>query len=329
MIDDLEDQLRRYGDALEEHLSAPNVAVMAVARPSRRRFLVPITAAAALLLIVVGVAVLDDDSSTVPVTADEREDLPGPTTSTTATTEPGMTPTTTSGASAETPTTTSVTPAESPVTGSVAWAGRDARATLAVAACRAADTTRGCPAAITVPVGDDGAFEITLPDGTWNVVAYVAAQRSCIFNCSWPDAPLDAVRSNVATVTSGTTSNEPLSFTVSARVVDVFVRDRNDKPFDGGGVQATDARCNGMATCPEVQTPEFVGASAADGAVRLVLDTTVTYVLHGQATNTGWPDPAWTNEGNTFWFSPDETMRGDALDEGHVFRVDGAPAEPS
>lgn len=131
---------------------------------------------------------------------------------------------------------------------------------------------------------------------------------------------------NAVTVTGASDSHD-LALSISARVVDVLVRDRSGKPFAGGGVQVTDARCS-ADPCPNGIVPMFVQASAIDGAVRLVVDPGRTYVMHRQATNTGWSDPQWTNEGNTFWFSPDIRISGSDLSDGYVFRVEGEPATP-
>jgi hypothetical protein len=195
-------------------------------------------------------------------------------------------------------------------------------------------------------VADDSSFDLTLPpaaEGTiWRVAAYVDVQhvpwQQCVFSCVWAAAPLNVVRGSVIEV--GANVDQTLALSVAARVVDVFVRDRNGQPFQspadargitGEGVQVTDAGCE-HDPCPEDQVPMFMQASTPDGATRLVVNPDVRYVLHGQAMNMrgqGWVDPPYTEGGNEFWFSPDEVMSGAELDEGHVFYVDGAPAESS
>jgi len=335
VTDQLTDQLRRYGDALEEHIDSPSAA-MVVALPTRpRRRQVLAAAVAAVVLVGVGAFVLArDDASTVPVTTDDKDTTERSTTTTTAAVDEPTPTTIATGSPTTTSSTTTTAPArESHVRGSVDWIGRDPRGVLRVGACPSSDTALGCPSMVVTTVADDGSFDLTLPavpDGArWHVAAYVAvpASEGCVFTCVWEKKPRDVVRSEVVDVEPNV--DQTRSFSVSARVIDVFVRDRNGNPFAGGGVQATDARCQAASSggCPEDKVPMFVPSSPADGAARLVLDTNVRYDLHGQAANTGWADPQWTNDGNEFWFSPEETVSGAELDEGHVFYVDGAPAE--
>ena len=304
MLDQLTDQLRRYGDAVEEHLLQREDHPLP--EPRRQRYPQLASIAAALALLVIGgVALWTRDnprSSKVATRGSETSQ-------------------------------TSAPPAGATITlaGTATWTGLDPRSELRVAACPQDDVARACPSMRSTAVADDGTFTLNVPSSTdpslrWDVVAYVPATKpSCVFNCAFPEAPRNAVLGERVTVTPASASQELLSLDVSARVIDVLVRDRNGQPFDGGGVQVTDARCT-EAACPTDIVPMFVRASVADGAVRLVLAPEITYVIHGQATNTGWPDPAWTNEGNTFWFSPDVRVQGNDLSDGFVFTVDGAPA---
>lgn len=129
-----------------------------------------------------------------------------------------------------------------------------------------------------------------------------------------------------AATISDAASTESLRLTVTARVVDVFVRDRNDQPFEGGGLLVTDRRCP-ESPCPDGQARSFAAASSTDGSVRIVVDPAETYDLMGMAQNTGWPNPLITRpDGSGSWHSPTFTARGSDIDEGQVFLVDGAPA---
>ena len=306
MPDPIVDQLRRYGDRLEDVLVARDVVTVGHGRRATRWSRSAVAVAAASVVLVVGAAAV--------LLRDEAPE-------TTVATERGPQP------SAPAP------PAPTALAGTATWEGRDARAELRVAACPDDDLAVACPTMRTTSVADDGSFTLALPPDApsarrWRVVAYVqAGVGSCVFNCEFPRAPRNAVTGPAVTVTSAATGRAPLRLTVAARVVDVAVRDRNGDVFSGGGVQATDARCDG-SSCPNDVVPMFVQAST-DGSVRLTLDPSASYEIHGQATNTGWPDPAWTNDGSTFWFSPSVLVSGDELADGHVFLVDGAPAGPT
>lgn len=224
------------------------------------------------------------------------------------------------------PTPASDPPSVTTISGTANWATRDPRGDLRVGACPASDPQPACPHLRTVEAAADGAFTLALPAdvaSTWLVAAYViATPGGCVFHCQWRGA-------QAGPTTSVSIGDVPaaVELTVSARVVDVLVRDRNGQPFEGGGVQASDLRCTDDPPdeCRGEHASMFVRA-AGDGSTRLVLDPTAHYELHGQATNTGWPDPAWTHEGSTFWFSPSLTTTGADLPEGHVFHVDGAAA---
>lgn len=353
MVDELTDQLRRYADALEDQLTStrPAPVVPMPARPRRRQLL----AAAAAIVVAVGVGafvVAREDDTTVPVRTDDGE--------VTATTTTMVEDASTTTAAAEDPSTTSpdenaatTTIQESPTTtmpareahvrGSADWPGRETRGELFVGACPSTDTGVACRTMRVTPVAGDGSFDVNLPPvpgaSTWRVAAFVSVEHAswqpCVFSCSWADAPLNVVRGEVVIVEANV--DQTLALSVSARVVDVFVRDRNGEPFPGsadandkygGGVQATDTRCT-TATCPEDKVQMFRMASPTDGATRLVVNPDVRYGFHGQALNMGWSDPQWTNNGDEFWFSPEEFMSGAELDEGHVFYVDGAPAGSS
>lgn len=353
MVEELQDQLRRYADALEEHLdpAAWTTAVLMSKRERPRRRV--LTAVAAIVLIgAVGLGIVvatgDEDSATTVLTDDEdatTTSIDPPTTSTTmsgaeatttTTITTGTTMTTggpTTSTSSTVPTTsTSVTAAPTArISGSVAWPGRDSRGVVRVGACPSNDTSLSCPSMRSTAVRRDGTYELSLPPleegAIWRVTAYVTVQQfDCVFNCAWANAPRNVVRGQVHDVAPNV--DHTLDLSVAARVVDVFVRDRDGNPFEGGGVQVTDTRCND-GTCPEDKIQSFYIASSSDGAARLVVNPDLSYAFHGQAVNTGWPhDPEpWTNGDDEFWFSPDETMTGAALDEGHVFYINGGPAD--
>ena len=240
------------------------------------------------------------------------------------------TPTTTAGAS-PTPTTTS-TPTTAPkftsVRGTATWTGgRDSRATLRVGACPVGNTETACGSAWRVAdVGPDGSFELLLPtDGSprdWNVAALVShGQYDCAFNCYWRTS-----QAGRPTTISDGSPPSTLELSVAARVVDVFVRDRNNRPFAGGGVFVRDIRCP-ERPCPSDQAPMYSQASSTDGAARIIVDPALTYDLFGMAQNTGWPNPKYTNpDGSTSWHSPEIRRKGSEITEGYVFLVDGAPA---
>jgi hypothetical protein len=295
VVDEPTEQLRRYGDALERHIGQSEIAVTSIPR-QRSRWLLSVAAAIALVAVGAVVALQRHEPRAGQVATD------GP-----ASTIPtGSGPTT--------------------VSGSISWVGRDARAVLRVAACPESDSELACGSGQTATAADDGTFTLTLPATTsraWRVAAYVAPRSTCVFNCRFPEAPRNAILGETFTVPAGTVS-EAMAFTVTARVLEVSVRDRDGRPFNGGGVQATDVGCSTSDCAGDASM--FAMASPIDGSVVLVLHPDVTYVLHGQATNTGWPDPQWTHDGSTFWFSPDLTVKGRELDDGHVFTVEGGPA---
>ena len=310
---DLEDQLRSYGEAAERR----SLAVQSVVREVPRRRARHLIAAAAAGIVVVGAALVatnDGDVEHVSVADSPVTSMP----STTEATPP----------STATPTTvaTSVPPRLATIEGTATWVeGRDERAVLRVGACPVDEVAAGCPTMRSIAVDADGSFELALPtDGAreWNVAAYVIASPSgCVFDCEWRGAQVGP-----ATQISLDAPPDAVALTVTARVVDVFVRDSRGEPFTGGGVQVTDLRCTDRApACRSEVAPMFMQAAAEDGAVRLVVEPSTRYEVHGQATNTGWDDPAWTNDGNTFWFSESIEVHGRDLEEGYVFLIDGAP----
>jgi hypothetical protein len=294
-MNDIEDQLRRYGEASERHALADEPIMLDTVsrRPARNAFL----AVAAGLVVVVAVGVLvvraDDDSARVSIAG---------------------------------PPPTGDAPLLPTIRGTATWTGGpDERGSLRVGACPADDQSPRCPAMRSTDVAADGSFTLGLPadsSSDWKVAAYVTPSiAGCVFTCEWRGA-------QVGPVTTVAVDQPPatIELTVAARIIDVFVRDSRGEPFAGGGVQVTDLRCTGTpAACRGELAPMFMTASATDGATRLVVDPSISYEFHGQATNTGWPNPAWTNNGSTFWFSPNITRYGRELTEGYVFLVDGAP----
>lgn len=312
MPDELLDQLRRYGEALERSIlpgeSGRAVVVSLPSRGPRRRVL---AVAAASFVVVAGaalVALARDDPRLDHVTTAED-------------------PASTSTAPVDA-TTTRVAPLMTTLNGSASWTGGpDARATLRVGACPV-DAQPGCPELRSASVEPDGSFALVLPieseSRQWRLAAYVTLDDgACVFNCQFPARPQGAVVGPSMTVSP---SDPPQASTlpVAARVVDVYVRDRDGKPFVGGGVQVTDLRCR-TGECPDGLTAMFVPASDVDGAARVVVDPSATYEVHGQASNTGWPEPQYMNDGSAFWFSPAYEVKGSDLRDGHVFLVDGAP----
>ena len=298
MPDELLDQLRRYGEAVERSVRRDDTAVGAT--PLRRRRV--LLAAAAVVALVVGGAVVtqldrDDAPTDLDVTG---PDLTVPTTPTTPT-----------------------TPASGVVAlarGTATWVGTpDDRATLRVGACPVGNQAPNCPDLRTTSVAEDGGFVLPLPAGSgdWRVAAYVATASGCVFDCDWRGAQLGPT-----VQVSAADPPDDLELTVSARVVGLFVRDRDGNPFDGGGVHVNDVRCTGCTRTD--MAPMFLMASARDGAVTIVVDPTLVYELVGQAVGTGWPGGTDVN-GKTMWFSESLVMDGADVVEGTVLRVDGAP----
>lgn len=288
MRDDVIVQLRRYGEAVED--AALDRVPTSVGRPRRRPLLA--TAAAVLVLVAVAAVALGDDAG-----RPTQVDTAVPDTSTSA--PPPL--------------------AAGTISGTATWTGGgDPRATLRVGACPV-DSAPGCPDARSTAVAADGTFTLVLPVGAdaaeWTIAAYVtAASSGCVFRCEW----LGAQVGEPTTLSAARARSGPLHLEVAARVVDVRVRDRNGDPFAGGGVQLTSV----TGDVP----PMFVIAEGAEAIARVVVHPDRTYDIHAQARDTGWPDPQWTNDGSEFWFSPDETFTGAGIPEGHVLRVDGAPA---
>ena len=294
MPDDLLDQLRRYGEAVERNTMRREPAPL-VGRPSRRPRV--LLAAAACLVLVAGgvvVAALDGEDSPTGL------DVVGP----------------------EPTTATSVAPAAvALVRGTAKWDGTtDDRATFRVAACPVGSQARNCPDMRTTSIADDGRFVLPLPtaSGEWRVAAYVSTDPGCVFDCDWRSALLGP-----SVKVSTAEPPQDLALTVSARVVGLFVRDRDGNPFAGGGVHVNDVRCTSSCAGTDL-APMFLGASERDGAVAIVVDPSLVYELLGQAVGTGWAGGTDVN-GQTMWFSERTIMDGADLVEGMVIRVDGGP----
>ena len=263
---------------------------------------------------------------------------PAAATSTTTTTArgsllaPSRTTTTTAGttttfAPVET-TTTTVAPSTT-VRGTATWSGgRDPRAALLVAACPIAEQP-GCASWRLTEVAPDGSFALVLPKEDapreWKVVAAVVVDgefsRACAFGCTWRSMVLGP-----QTTISDENPPASLSLAVSARVVDVYVRDRNNQPFDEGGLMTTDTRCP-QAPCPDGQAPMYRPVAPPDGLTRIAVDPAATYDLTGMAFNQPWPNPQQTkSDGSTSWYSPTVRYKGSAIPDDLVLRVNGAPA---
>lgn len=305
---ELPDQLRRYGEAVER-LAAD--AVDAGARPPDvrswpppRRLLLAVAAVVAMLL---GLTVLR------PTGGDRSTDVVavGPLADTTSSVPP--------------PGTAPPTSTDPVVVGDATWTGGpDVRGELRVGACPVDEQRPACPGWQSALVAADGAFELVLPpsvsSGAWEIAAYVTVARDdCVFRCPWQGA------------TVGPSSTvEPASpparvrLAVEARVVDLVVGDRDGRPFDGGGVLLRDVRCP-EPPCTDGLVAMFKQAAPVDGRVRVVVDPSRTYVVHGQALDTGWSDPQLTRDGHEYWTSPEFTTTGRGLRDGTVLRVDGAP----
>ena len=245
------------------------------------------------------------------------------TTSTSLAASPGptVTTTTTTAGSGSSPRVTAIR-------GTATWiGGRDPRARLEVGACPVGSSEHTCGDEWRVTeVRPDGSFELFLPTEDsprdWNVVALVSpSQYSCAFNCTWRVS-----QAGTPTTISDATPPAALDLSVSARVVDVFVRDRNNQPFAGGGVFVRDIRCP-ENPCPSDRAPMYSQSSSTDGAARIVVDPALTYDLFGMAQNTGWANPQYTNsDGSTSWHSPTIRRKGSDVVEGYVFLVNGAPS---
>jgi hypothetical protein len=154
--------------------------------------------------------------------------------------------------------------------------------------------------------------------GEWRVAAYVTTDAGCIFDCDWRSAQV-----GLAATVSASQPPQDLQLSVSARVVGLFVRDRDGNPFPGGGVHVNDVRCTGCTGSD--LAPMFLQASDRDGAVAIVVDPSLVYDIVGQAVGTGWTGGTDV-DGTTMWFSEPVTTQGRDLAEGTVIRVDGGPA---
>jgi hypothetical protein len=307
---DVPEQLRRYGEAVER--LALDAGFEADRRssswPSPRPALA-FAAVAAVILVVLGVVFLrvtgDDRGTTDVIAVGPLVDTPS------SVPPPGTGP----------PTST-----DRVVRGHAAWVGGpDDRGELRVGACPADEQGQACPGWQSALVADDGAFELVLPASVsargWDVAAYVTvAAEDCVFRCAWQGA----VVGSVSTVDA---SSPPpnLRLSVDARVLELVVRDRDGRPFAGGGVLLRDVACSAPPCGPELVSM-FQKASATDGRVRIVVDPDRTYAVHAQALDAGWSDPHITSDGHEYWVSSEFTSKGRALPDGEVLRVDGAPA---
>jgi hypothetical protein len=250
--------------------------------------------------------------------------VPPPTT--TSTTSAGATTTSTPSEA----TTTTVVPPTS-LHGTATWTGgRDPRGALLVAACPVAEQP-GCASWRLTEAASDGSFELLLPKQDsprdWKVVAAAVVDgefsRACVFGCTWRSVVIGP-----PTTISDANPPESLNLSVAARVVDVYVRDRNNQPFDEGGLMVTDTRCP-QAPCPDGQAPLFrqVSPTPTDGLTRIVVDPAAMYDLTGMAFNQPWPNPQFTrSDGTTSWHSPTVQYKGSAIPESLVLRVNGGPA---
>lgn len=302
---DLLEQLRQYGEAVEwRALEVEPATFRQTPRPHW-----PMAIAAAVLALILTGAVLrlidagNGDQTTVAVTTPT---LVAPTTLPPATTVP------------EDPT----------VRGRATWTGaRDDRGQLRVGACPSDLQDPGCPGMQSTDVNPDGSFSLRLPPniagGQWDVAAYVTAdEKDCVFHCTWQGA-----RAGAVTTVSEAAPPVDLQLAVGARILDLFVRDRNGDPFEGGGVVVSDIRCV-TGTCPPELAKSFKAASPADGRARVVVALDRTYEIVGIAQGNDWPNPRYIGT-TTFWSSPPVTGRGSEVEDGLVLRVDGAPGPPS
>ena len=270
----------------------------------------------------------------VPVAPATTTTIAGRRSATTATapstpTTTGLAVTTTSSTAPAT-TTTAVAPQQfTTLRGTATWTGGpDPRGRFEVGACPVGNSATGCGEDWRITtVGADGSFELLIPRGAtardWDVVALVShSQYSCAFNCFWRTS-----QAGPPTTISDADAPATLALSVTARIVDVYVRDRNNQPFEGGGVMVTDIRCP-KQPCPANQSPMYSEAFGAEGGrARIVVDPAQTYDLMGMAQNTGWPNPQITrSDGSTSWHSSTIRRKGSDIAEGHVFLVNGAPA---
>ena len=323
---DLLEQLRSYGEAVEAEAVRIGDRDPVVVRPWWRR---PVVLVAAAVLAVVA---LGGTAMRLIRTSDEGglvRTLPATRPDGAATTTPEPSPTTTAGNDATT--TTTAPPRLTIVRGVATWTGApDDRATVLVAACLVGDSGSGCPSQRSTAVSPDGSFELSLPRADspqdWKVAAAVdvgggGGTTSCIFSCDWRTAMVGP-----ATTISDAAPPDSLRLSVAARVVGVYVRDRNGQTFQGGAVMVGDTRCT-QSPCPDGQSKVYSLASSTDGAALIVVDPSATYDLSGVAQNTGWPNPEMTlSNGNTWWDSATVRAKGSAIPEGQTFLVDGAPA---
>lgn len=375
-LSDLVEQLRRYGEAVEEEARRVEDGEVVVAlRWWRRQPMARLAAAAVVVVLSVGgvtmqlvrtgsrvkVVATDPQTPFGPVTSPPSAATDAPTTTTplvpasetvttTTAATPLVRPPSTTGPLLQTPppatapapaTTSPVPPATAapssatttsppttpPVRGTATWiGGRDPRGVLRVGACPASQSAAGCPGWRWAVVASDGSYELPLSAGgsarDWKVAAFVSISESyCVFNCEWRN-----VQVGPSVTVSDSAPPQSLDLTVAARIVDVFVRDRNNRPFEGAGVMVRDVRCPRIP-CPYDLSPMYSRASSANGAARIVVDSDADYELEGMAANTGWANPQYTSsEGSQFWFSPTLKAKGSGVPEGHTFLVDGAPS---
>jgi hypothetical protein len=315
MVDQLSDQLRRYGGALEEHLLGDGVVTSSAPRWYRDRRV--LAAAAVVLMAGAGVALFvptdDDERPTDVQSTDGRHPVLAPpeTTAPTVTADPSSTTSTTVG----------LAPA---VRGTATWTGGpDQRGLLRVAACPV-DDGPGCPGIRTTNVTESGTFVLALPSGSgqWRVGAYVVASgAACIFNCEWRQTVLGPT-----TVVAADEPGQGLQLTVRARVLEVHVVDRNGNPFRGAALMVEDAQCPDDRCEGSDRATMFYSAPGDDGVIRVVVDPGVLYEFTGYAVNTGWDSPGYSAGGQSWWMSETETLQGSEVVDGRTFRVEGAPS---
>lgn len=307
---DLLDQLRQYGEAVERMAAEVEPATFRqTPRPrSRPNWWMAVAAAASALVLTGAVLRLIDDGDRDPTTV-----VVSPPTMVVPTTVPPR---------------ATIVPEDPTVRGRVTWTGGpDDRGQLRVGACPSDRQEPGCPGMQSTDVAPDGRFALALPpniaSGQWDVAAYVTVdEQDCVFYCTWQGARVGAV-----TPVSEAAPPADVQLTVGARVLDLYVRDRNGDPFEGGGVMVSDIRCT-TGTCPPELAQSFKAASPADGRARVVVALDRTYEIAGIAQGKDWPNPRYIGT-TTFWSSPAVTARGSEVDDGLVLYVDGAPGDPT